>query len=544
MYDISKMLKKILALFLASVVLFSVVTPVKAQEWYNQSYEDWKIKVFDTKNDTEIFGERYTYAQVQWIVYSLFALVTSSLLNNNSELMVCLSANSEDVIDATECTQGTIKFIDDLSGGQASEQSSVPPQSFSDFLLAERDLSAISYVRNLGNNFKLTPEARAQDPEAGYGYNALSPVRLIWEQSRNAAYALFAIISVIFAFMIMFRVKISPQAVISVQSALPKLVLTVLLVTFSYAIAGLMIDLMYLVIGVLSLIFNPWGHTAFSFALLKFMMGNIPLVPPGLTIFLYFFIWAVLTFFIMLLSILGMLSAWNLTGAFWGLLALIVIVFVGILTIWWALKTTWILFKAAVSFLVLVMFAPLQLTLGALVPSIGFGTWIRQLVANLAVFPTVGILFLLAWYFLFAAILDAFLSIAKLGGIGETLFGYVCTSWVNPGFQDFCQHSNIAGMYTADFQLPFLGNMTDYMSFFYIIISIILVSMIPKSAEMVKGLIEGKEVSYGSAIGEAIQFGKTAGQAGVGYTVTKFEKGYDKETPVGSALRSAGIIRK
>lgn len=49
----------------------------KAQEvnpWYNQDFKEWFLKVYDDTNPTEIFGERYTAAQVQWIFYSIISL--------------------------------------------------------------------------------------------------------------------------------------------------------------------------------------------------------------------------------------------------------------------------------------------------------------------------------------------------------------------------------------------------------------------------------------------------------------------------------------
>ena len=46
----------------------------------------------------------------------------------------------------------------------------------------------------------------------------------------------------------MFRVKINPQTVVSLQTMIPKLIITMLLVTFSFAIAGFVIDLVYVII--------------------------------------------------------------------------------------------------------------------------------------------------------------------------------------------------------------------------------------------------------------------------------------------------------
>jgi hypothetical protein len=56
--------------------------------------------------------------------------------------------------------------------------------------------------------------------------------------------------------MIMFRAKLNPQTVISVENALPKIVVALLLITFSFAIAGFLIDLMYISIGIIAVLFS------------------------------------------------------------------------------------------------------------------------------------------------------------------------------------------------------------------------------------------------------------------------------------------------
>src|SRR3990172_5935873 len=64
------------------------------------------------------------------------------------------------------------------------------------------------------------------------------------------------LVLVAIGFMIMFRMKINAQTVISVENALPRIIIALILITFSYPIAGFMIDLMYLffllVVSVLS----------------------------------------------------------------------------------------------------------------------------------------------------------------------------------------------------------------------------------------------------------------------------------------------------
>src|SRR3990170_138343 len=80
----------------------------------------------------------------------------------------------------------------------------------------------------------------------GAGYTALSPLIPLWTAFRNISYLAFVVIFILIGFMIMFRAKLDPQTVVNVQNSLPKLVITLLLITFSFAIAGFMVDLIYL----------------------------------------------------------------------------------------------------------------------------------------------------------------------------------------------------------------------------------------------------------------------------------------------------------
>lgn len=102
------------------------------------------------------------------------------------------------------------------------------------------------WIRDTGQTLGFIPKsAYAQ----GIGFTGLTPLLPIWKAFRNIAYMLMAVVLLIVGFMVMLRKKIDPKTVVTVQNALPKIVITLLLITFSYAIAGLMIDLMYLVIA-------------------------------------------------------------------------------------------------------------------------------------------------------------------------------------------------------------------------------------------------------------------------------------------------------
>jgi len=80
----------------------------------------------------------------------------------------------------------------------------------------------------------------------GLGFASLDPVLNLWKKFRNISYYFFIIIFIVIGFMIMFRQKIGGQAAITAQQAIPSIIVSLILVTFSYAIAGFLIDLMYL----------------------------------------------------------------------------------------------------------------------------------------------------------------------------------------------------------------------------------------------------------------------------------------------------------
>lgn len=102
-----------------------------------------------------------------------------------------------------------------------------------------------TYIADVGQTLGFMPKkAQAQ----GIGFSGLAALLELWKSFRNIAYALLAVILIVVGFMVMFRKKIDPKTVVTVQNAIPRIVIALLLVTFSYAIVGVMIDLMYLAI--------------------------------------------------------------------------------------------------------------------------------------------------------------------------------------------------------------------------------------------------------------------------------------------------------
>jgi hypothetical protein len=106
--------------------------------------------------------------------------------------------------------------------------------------------SSGEYIRYLADNFGITKPAHAQAKPVPNGFDSLRPIQALWITSRNITYMFFVLIFVIIGVGIMLRVKIDPRTVMSLQNQIPRVIISILLITFSYAIVGLMIDLMWL----------------------------------------------------------------------------------------------------------------------------------------------------------------------------------------------------------------------------------------------------------------------------------------------------------
>src|SRR5258708_2550772 len=224
--------------------------------WYSQDPLQWYGKVYGG-DPGQIFGERYTAAQVQWVFYGF----VFGFLNYFPGVKQCLLTMANG--DASTCAS-TPPVTPTKTTGDSGKSRSLVAVIFED-----RELSGITYVKNIGRKFNLIPQAKAQ----GFGYSGAlalggsgnNTIQKAWQAIRDLSYGIFVVIIIAFAFMIMFRVKISPQVVISVQSALPKIAVALILVTFSYAIAGFLIDIMYVCIGIFSLVFSQFTVAGVGF---------------------------------------------------------------------------------------------------------------------------------------------------------------------------------------------------------------------------------------------------------------------------------------
>ncbi|MDP3955101.1 MAG: hypothetical protein Q8Q15_01930 [bacterium] len=317
--------------------------------------------------------------------------------------------------------------------------------------------SSGQYFADLGRNLGIVKPAYAAE---GFGFSRLSFLLPIWKVFRDITYIFFVIVFIAIGFAIMFRMKISPQAVVTIQAAIPRIVLALLLVTFSYAIASLLIDFMYvitlLVLGALQqaglggVAVDPNGG---FFELLKDVFKASGNWGKGI-----FGIGGLVGIVGLLMAFFGVVPGLGVVlGIAGGLIALVF----SIILLYVILKTFFSLLGSYIAILFAIILGPFQIMLGAIPGQSGFGGWFRNLIANIAVFPAVAI-------FLYISS-----AIIKQSTLGQPV-------WAPP---------LVGGSLSAI--LPF-------------ILGFGMLLLLPKVPDMVKDAFKVPAFKYGSAIGEAI----------------------------------------
>ncbi len=507
-------MKKFLLSFLVGLtLLFSFVPYISAasettqSSWYNQDFPSWYIKVYDTETspESEIFGERYTAAQVQWVVWGLIALPINIFGKEIASYVSCVMKGAGGgAVDLGQCLTGVLevltKVVSFVSPIVYENDSSLASVIFDP---STRPVSAIGYVKNIMNKNHLSLDVNAQ--EGGFGYNHLIYITVLWRVSRDIAFVFAIIATIIFAFMIMFRVKISPQAIITIQSAIPKVIIALVLAAFSFAIAGLVIDLMYVIAGLFATLLASSGFAISARAAYGTLLGQFTVAAtPGasfgvgspITIFAIMIVYA---FFFLVSVIWNFLIAFMLgspvTGTAFGIVGIAITAWLIILSVWYAIKVPWMLFKTVINIYLSIIIAPLQIMAGVFVPGIGFGAWLKNLFANVLVFPMVGLLILLAFNFLIASYVAGGMLILNpvVDGLVK-LFGLAQSLSSGGGISGL---SDSAGFWSP----PWIGQ--NVMGFVFLMMSFGILVLIPKAAEVLKAIVMGEKFSFGSAIGEA-----------------------------------------
>jgi len=266
-------------------------------------------------------------------------------------------------------------------------------------MISNPPASAQVWLADAVQNSPFIPKAQAQ----GIGFKSLSPVLPIWKAARDVSYIFFVIAFIVIGFLIMFRQKLGGQTAVTVMSALPNLIITLILITFSYAIAGLVIDVMYLAIYLVIGVFKSQELLPNSFVIpgLPGETQTISIEDVALTnnIFqnglqLVFGSGTssasanaakavgemVATFF----------ASAGVTGDVLGVGASVIAYLVFAIAIFFAVtKTFFQLLMSYATFIISVIASPFQLMVGAFTGKQDFWQWLKNLIATLAPFPVV-----------------------------------------------------------------------------------------------------------------------------------------------------------
>lgn len=286
--------------------------------------------------------------------------LTHNILGDDCALTTSASWCSDEAADASG--QRKAGFIADAYNfmGILYEQ---PPANTATF---------VSYTLNSAN---IATPAYAQ----GLGFAALDPILDLWIKFRNIAYMCFIFIFIIIGFMIMFRAKIVGQTAVTAQQAIPSVIVSLVFVTFSYAIAGFLIDIMYV----------------FMFGMVNLFSGSVGQDAIGLSIFGLG--WSLFTGGSGLagwgnnenvISSVLESAGFNVPGVAW-LGGLTITVTLAIAMLIATFKLFFELLKSYASVVLNVVIAPLILMVGAIPGKSVVKPWIMGIVGNLAAFPTV-----------------------------------------------------------------------------------------------------------------------------------------------------------
>lgn len=355
-----------------------------------------------------------------------------------------------------------------------------------------------SGVEYLAGQFQKLNPVQPAYAQQGIGYNALSPVQEIWAAFRNISYVGFIVVFVVVGFMIMFRAHISPQAVATVQDSLPRIVIALILVTFSYALAGLMIDIMFLFLNVLINALKAVGalddgaDVIFTQSVFGIVWGSWKELFVTVAEALNDVIDAVVNLG-WLDGIIGFIG-----GGIGALVIAIALLFV-------MFRVFFMLLIAYATIVILTIAAPFFFLFQALPGNNGAKDWFKQMAANIAVFPVTAIMFLLAGI------------LANVDKLGATGVGQLTDAEIG-------QFPLLTGGISAEA----IGS----------IIGIGVLLMTPQAADMVKKAIGAQTPGGGNfgAVGAAV-----AGAGGVAMGIPRFAGNTVRESPVG---RAVGDIRE
>jgi len=141
-----------------------------------------------------------------------------------------------------------------------------------DVTAASGDFVSVKYYAN--DLFKKSPFAKTGYAATG-DPSPLPAILDIWKNTRNVSYVLFTVIFIVIGFMIMFRKRIDPQTVVTVQNALPRVVLSLILITFSYPIVSIIFSLSSPLSGTAHNLVDPLSGWSIANLILRIILSVV-----------------------------------------------------------------------------------------------------------------------------------------------------------------------------------------------------------------------------------------------------------------------------
>jgi len=343
--------------------------------------------------------------------------------------------------------------------------------------------SSREYMADLLDNMGIPTISSAY--AQGTGYTAMKPFLPFWKAFRNLAYSLYIVIFIVIGVMIMLRTKVNAQTIISIQSALPNLLVTLILITFSYAIVGLMVDLMYFLIYFIVYLVEGIGiiqtPTTTISRLLNYSAWSV--IFEGRNSIVSAAAVAIDNILYGLgtngLEFLGSVAAFVSPSYLIAAVALAIAM----------LKLMFNLIKAYIMLIIQTITAPVQILMNAMPGSKAFSGWLKKTASYLIPFPVA------AAMFIFSAIL-----------IGDPTKATILDSWDSRDANPFSINTNHPLYADAEEQLwlpPFtLTGSVDFNSHdVFVLIGLFVFTMTPAATKMAMEWLQVKESPY---VAEAI----------------------------------------
>lgn len=380
--------------------------------------------------------EGYTIPNTNPDVPKNLHTLSQSILIDVLSSLACQLAGVDPINPKQKClgidsTTGKIGFVENGKGVLGLMSNAIA-------MLYTPPIHTSDYFRYLAGNFGITKDSYAQ--QNGVGLATIEPISGLWQVFRNIVYLLFVVVFVLIGVGIMLRARIDPRTVMTIQNQIPKIIIALILITFSFAISGFLIDIMWVIIllvtstltpftpgfpsdanfitpfGLLNIVPSTSGGLGGMFSIMSNVAGFI-----GSSIFNAGFTANNVNTLVKLPSSscdpgflgLGLLACFlggvlssvlgAILGFFLGIAVGLVAFFVVAIALIYALFKLWFeLLKAYISILIDIIFAPFWIVAG-LIPGggekVGFGAWLRDMLGNLMAFPAAIALFYLAAVF-------------------------------------------------------------------------------------------------------------------------------------------------